>query len=387
MAADRVHPLKLASLLLQYRSRRCARRCRGSTSDEVGPASRRQRAHMAAFLDWWRARSLGDLQRAYVEELRVRQAAQPPPHLPRARRPTPARPRPAAPAPGLRGGRARARRGGAARLPAADARVRGTSPGRHGGAGAAAGRRSSWSRRACARAAAPTPSCSTSSPTRMPGLSARQVGRIRRLAAEGPPTEQVGLEPFAPPEVMPPMSQGALLLYGVLPYVALAVFVVGTWWRYRRDQYGWGARSTQLLESRVLRYGSVIFHVGVLAAIGGHVLGILVPRSWTAAVGLSGRRLPRDRGDRRPCGGRRRDRRLPDPRLPPPALPAGPGDDDPDGRGDLRPAGGGHRHRPAGHPDQPRRRGSLPRDRRALLPPGAGLRPEAGADDRRGRDA
>ena len=82
------------------------------------------------------------------------------------------------------------------------------------------------------------------------------------------------------------MSQGSVLLYTVLPYVALAIFVVGTAWRYRRDQYGWGARSTQFLESRVLRYGSTIFHVGVLAAIGGHVLGILVPRSWTAAVGL-----------------------------------------------------------------------------------------------------
>lgn len=83
------------------------------------------------------------------------------------------------------------------------------------------------------------------------------------------------------------MSQGEILLYGVLPYAALAVFVVGHWWRYRRDQYGWGARSTQLLESRVLRYSSVVFHVGVLAAIGGHVLGILVPRSWTAAVGIN----------------------------------------------------------------------------------------------------
>lgn len=83
------------------------------------------------------------------------------------------------------------------------------------------------------------------------------------------------------------MSQGELLLYGILPYVALTVFAVGLWWRYRRDQYGWGARSTQLLESRVLKYGSVIFHLGALAAIGGHVLGILVPRSWTAAVGIS----------------------------------------------------------------------------------------------------
>jgi len=83
------------------------------------------------------------------------------------------------------------------------------------------------------------------------------------------------------------MSQGSILLYAVLPYAALAVFVVGHWWRYRNDQYGWGARSTQLLESRMLKYASTIFHFGVLAAIGGHVLGLLVPRSWTAAVGVS----------------------------------------------------------------------------------------------------
>lgn len=82
------------------------------------------------------------------------------------------------------------------------------------------------------------------------------------------------------------MSRGELLLYGVLPYAALAVFVVGHFWRYRRDQYGWGARSSQMLESRVLKYASTIFHFGVLAAIGGHVLGLLIPQSWTAAVGI-----------------------------------------------------------------------------------------------------
>lgn len=82
------------------------------------------------------------------------------------------------------------------------------------------------------------------------------------------------------------MSQGEVLLYAVLPYVAIAIFLVGSWWRYRRDQYGWGARSSQLLESRFLKYGSTIFHFGVLAAIGGHVLGILIPASWTSAVGI-----------------------------------------------------------------------------------------------------
>lgn len=83
------------------------------------------------------------------------------------------------------------------------------------------------------------------------------------------------------------MSRGETLLYVVLPYAAIAVFVAGTAWRFRYDRYGRGARSTQLLESRVLRYGSTIFHFGLLAAIAGHVLGILVPQSWTSAVGIS----------------------------------------------------------------------------------------------------
>ena len=83
------------------------------------------------------------------------------------------------------------------------------------------------------------------------------------------------------------MSQGELILYAVLPYAAIATFLVGHWWRYRRDQYRWTARSTQLLESRWLMYGSTIFHFGALAAIGGHVLGILIPISWTREVGLS----------------------------------------------------------------------------------------------------
>lgn len=83
------------------------------------------------------------------------------------------------------------------------------------------------------------------------------------------------------------MSRGELLLYVVLPYAAIATFLVGHWWRYRRDQYRWTARSTQLLESRWLMVGSNLFHFGALAAIGGHVLGILIPISWTREAGLS----------------------------------------------------------------------------------------------------
>jgi nitrate reductase gamma subunit len=80
---------------------------------------------------------------------------------------------------------------------------------------------------------------------------------------------------------------GETIIYVVLPYVAMTVFVTGLIWRWRTDTYGWGARSTQLLEGKVQRYASVIFHLGVLAAIGGHVLGILIPKSWTDAIGVS----------------------------------------------------------------------------------------------------
>jgi nitrate reductase gamma subunit len=83
------------------------------------------------------------------------------------------------------------------------------------------------------------------------------------------------------------VSRLDFFLWVVVPYLCLATFVVGHVWRYRRDQFGWTARSTQLLERRLLYVGSNLFHFGILAAIGGHVLGILVPRSWTETVGIS----------------------------------------------------------------------------------------------------
>lgn len=79
----------------------------------------------------------------------------------------------------------------------------------------------------------------------------------------------------------------AVAMYTVLPYVALSVGIAGLVWRKKTDKFGWSARSTELLESRVLRFASVLFHFGILAAIGGHVLGILIPASFTEAVGLS----------------------------------------------------------------------------------------------------
>jgi nitrate reductase gamma subunit len=76
-------------------------------------------------------------------------------------------------------------------------------------------------------------------------------------------------------------------LWVMLPYVTLAVFVVGHVWRYRYDQFGWTTRSSQIYESTLLRWGSPLFHLGILLALAGHVIGLVIPASWTAAVGIS----------------------------------------------------------------------------------------------------
>lgn len=34
------------------------------------------------------------------------------------------------------------------------------------------------------------------------------------------------------------MSAGEIY-WDVVPYVVLAIFVIGTWWRYRYDKFGW----------------------------------------------------------------------------------------------------------------------------------------------------
>lgn len=83
------------------------------------------------------------------------------------------------------------------------------------------------------------------------------------------------------------MSAGDLLLWVILPFVAMTTFVVGHWWRYRTDQFAWTSRSTQLLDRRVLGWASPAFHYGALAAIGGHVIGLCIPPSLTASVGIS----------------------------------------------------------------------------------------------------
>ncbi|MFF3459567.1 respiratory nitrate reductase subunit gamma [Streptomyces sp. NPDC002730] len=83
------------------------------------------------------------------------------------------------------------------------------------------------------------------------------------------------------------MSALDVLLWGVLPYVTIVILVGGTVWRYRYDQFGWTTRSSELYESRLLRIGSPLFHFGILVVVIGHLIGLVIPLSWTSAAGLS----------------------------------------------------------------------------------------------------
>ena len=83
------------------------------------------------------------------------------------------------------------------------------------------------------------------------------------------------------------MTTTEILLWDVLPYVAITTFVVGTIWRYRYDKFGWTTRSSQLYERKLIRIASPLFHLGILAVLMGHIVGLLIPESWTQAIGLS----------------------------------------------------------------------------------------------------
>ncbi|MBL0113959.1 MAG: respiratory nitrate reductase subunit gamma [Sphingomonadales bacterium] len=76
------------------------------------------------------------------------------------------------------------------------------------------------------------------------------------------------------------------LLFGIYPYIALAVLAVGSVIRYDREPYSWRAGSSQLLRRKQLMIGSVLFHVGVLVIFLGHVGGLLTPIAIWDALGV-----------------------------------------------------------------------------------------------------
>lgn len=76
------------------------------------------------------------------------------------------------------------------------------------------------------------------------------------------------------------------MLFGIYPYIALAVLALGSIIRYDREPYSWRSGSSQLLRRRQLMWGSVLFHAGVLVIFFGHLGGLLTPIALFDALGI-----------------------------------------------------------------------------------------------------
>lgn len=76
-------------------------------------------------------------------------------------------------------------------------------------------------------------------------------------------------------------------LFQILPYISLAVLLLGSVIRFDRDPYTWRSKSSQLLRKKQLMWGSVLFHVGILIVLIGHAVGLLTPIAVFDFIGIS----------------------------------------------------------------------------------------------------
>jgi nitrate reductase gamma subunit len=75
--------------------------------------------------------------------------------------------------------------------------------------------------------------------------------------------------------------------FGIFPYIAISVMIIGSIARYERDPFSWKSSSSQLLRRKQLVMGSVLFHIGVLMILLGHFVGLLTPLWFWDAIGVS----------------------------------------------------------------------------------------------------
>jgi nitrate reductase gamma subunit len=76
-------------------------------------------------------------------------------------------------------------------------------------------------------------------------------------------------------------------LFGYYPYLCLAVFFLGSLIRFDREQYSWKSDSSQFLRHGQLRWGSNLFHIGILGIFFGHLGGLLTPPAVWHVLGVS----------------------------------------------------------------------------------------------------
>ncbi|MBM2657319.1 respiratory nitrate reductase subunit gamma [Staphylococcus pseudoxylosus] len=76
-------------------------------------------------------------------------------------------------------------------------------------------------------------------------------------------------------------------LWVIMPYLCIAIFFLGHLARFKFDKFSWTAKSSEFIEKKQLKWGSLMFHLGIIPVAMGHIVGLLMPASWLTAVGVS----------------------------------------------------------------------------------------------------
>ena len=77
-----------------------------------------------------------------------------------------------------------------------------------------------------------------------------------------------------------------MVLFVVLPYVAMAVFILATTLRHRRAPHTFSSQSSQFLEGKQHFFALTAFHYGILLVFLGHLAGLVTPARmhvWSAS--------------------------------------------------------------------------------------------------------
>lgn len=83
------------------------------------------------------------------------------------------------------------------------------------------------------------------------------------------------------------LTYGDIFLWIIFPYITITVFVVGHIYRYQTDQFNWQAKSSEIFEKKLLKWGSPLFHYGIIFVFFGHVAGIVIPKEFWESIGVT----------------------------------------------------------------------------------------------------
>ncbi|XJZ28241.1 respiratory nitrate reductase subunit gamma [Bacillota bacterium Lsc_1132] len=76
-------------------------------------------------------------------------------------------------------------------------------------------------------------------------------------------------------------------LWVIFPYFMVTIFIGGHIYSYNFKQMEWTAKSSEFFEKNQLKWGSMLFHIGILLVFLGHVAGLLIPKTFLDNIGIT----------------------------------------------------------------------------------------------------